>query len=686
MRGLKRIPGDCVPARLRLLLYPLALPALLLAGCGSGSSGSAGDDTQPCQTYHVATTGDDSSGDGSTAAPFLTVDRARQAVRADQDRGRCPVDVQIAAGTYALDAPLQFDAGDSGSAEAPVTYRAAPGNTDPVVISGGVPVSGFSCDAQNLCTAPVVGLPAGSMPRQFYVNGARATRARSNVGSPVNPDYTRVPNGYKQLLPQVLSHPELVEAVTATQWKMMRCPATGLNDDFTLVMAQPCWNNANTYPEPWNFQLLSWLENAPEFLTEAGMWFLNPYDQELTYLSSTGAPPEQAVLPVLESLVELIGTPAEPVEDIHFSGLQFSHATWLEPGSANGYVADQSGNILRGDGYQANVIGHQREIYKTPGNITLRFARRITFDGNTFAHLGAAALDLDTGSQANQVVNNTFTDISSAAILVGGFTQQDMRPDSAHQTSDNQIANNSISHTGREYYDSAAIFVGFTARTVISHNTISHTPWAGVAIGWGWGLFDEGGFPGLPHATPGQWGSYDTPTIQQGNEISGNLFEHFLEQLWDGGAIYTNGAQGQGYDNGLLIKQNVARNKRAAAGGNTWYTDGGSRYITLEENVSLDNPVGTVDFGPCLTGSSFDTLCLATGLVSYGADMGGCLPVGDLSYRDNYLLDTVTFFGPNLCSNSYIPAYPVNLEFINNVPVTAATDVPAAILQQAGVQ
>ena len=60
--------------------------------------------------------------------------------------------------------------------------------------------------------------------------------------------------------------------------------------------------------------------------------------------------------------------------------------------------------------------------------------------------------------------------------------------------------------------------------------------------------------------------------------------------------------------------------------------------------------------------------------------------VADLSYSDNYLLDTVTFFGPNLCDNSHIPPYPVNLEFINNVPVTSAADVPAAILQQAGVQ
>ncbi len=283
-------------------------------------------------------------------------------------------------------------------------------------------------------------------------------------------------------------------------------------------------------------------------------------------------------------------------------------------------------------------------------------------------------------------MNNTFTDISSSAINVGGFTQEDMRPDSAQQTSDNLIENNSISHTGMDYYDSAAIFVGYTTGTVITHNTINHVPWTGIAIGWGWGLFDKGGFPGLPHATFNEWGQYDTPTIASNNEISSNLFENFLEKLWDGGAIYTNGSQGQSFDNGLLIKLNVAENKRPAAGSNIYYTDGGSQYVTLQQNVTLNDPVGTVDLGPCGTGSSISPLCLATGVVSYGADMGGCLPVGHLKYIQNYLADTLTFFGPQLCQNDLIPPYPINMTFMDNVPVTSPDQVPSWILDQAGTQ
>ena len=607
------------------------------------------------------------------------------AVQRDPLKGQCTINVNIRSGTYALQQPIIFDALDSGSAQHNVVYRAATGNTAPVVISGGLQVADFNCSNTNLCTADVTALPNGTMPRQFYVDGQRAIRARSNYGGSANLDYVRESTGYAQIIPQTLTHPELVEAVTVTQWKMMRCPVASQSGN-SLVMQNPCWNNANTYPLPWNFQLLSWLENAPEFLTQHNMWYLDPYTKKITYYNGNSSKPTNAVLPLLESLVILEGQPGNAVSNITFQGLGFSYATWLEPNSNNGYVSDQSGNILLGANYQPNVIGHQQNVYKTPGNIRLKYAQNISFLGNVFTHLGGVALDLDVGSQDNKIINNTFTDISSAAIQVGGVGQDDMRPNGAQKVSNNLIQNNAISYTGQDYYDSAAVFVGFTTGTTIAHNTISHTPWSSVAIGWGWGLFDKGGFPGLPGATPSMWNTYTTPTIASNNQIVSNKFSYFLEQLWDGGAIYTNGAQGQDFGNGLLIALNVAQNKSPSAGSNIYYTDGGSQYVTLSQNVSVNNPVGTVNFGPCLTGSSISPLCLSTGVVSYGADMGGCLPVGDLAYSGNYFEDTIDFFGPKLCHNSYIPAYPVNLSFVGNVPITSTEQVPSWILEQAGVQ
>ena len=149
-----------------------------------------------------------------------------------------------------------------------------------------------------------------------------------------------------------------------------------------------------------------------------------------------------------------------------------------------------------------------------------------------------------------------------------------------------------------EYVDAAGIFVGFTRHTLISCNTIVDVPWSGIAMGWGWGLLDPGSFPGVPGAESGEWGFYTTPTPNSENRIVNNRIHSFLNVLWDGGAIYTTGQQGISMADALLIEGNVASGKRPLAGGNTFYTDGGSRYIKLKNNVSFDNPQGVTDFGP----------------------------------------------------------------------------------------
>jgi hypothetical protein len=218
----------------------------------------------------------------------------------------------------------------------------------------------------------------------------------------------------------------------------------------------------------------------------------------------------------------------------------------------------------------------------------------------------------------------------------------------------------------------------------VEHNEIRHVPWSGIAIGWGWGLLDPGGFAGLPKARPYQWGYYDSPTAARDNQIIYNKIEYFLEKLWDGGAVYSTGFQGTSMENGLLIAWNVARHKRPLAGGNTFYTDGGSRFVRVRENVSLDNPQGYVDFGPCLKSSSFSEgdLCLATGVVPYGADMGGCVPYGDIVFERNYLRDHLQFY--DICTNSYYPNAPVNMSFVGNAKVSGEEEVPSWILESAG--
>ncbi|MBM3878550.1 MAG: right-handed parallel beta-helix repeat-containing protein [Verrucomicrobia bacterium] len=87
-----------------------------------------------------------------TDGPFASLERARDAVRALERMGAepVPVTVHVGAGRYELRAPFELAEPDSGSARAPVVYRAAGGA--PVVLSGGRQIYGF----QKLAEAQVL--------------------------------------------------------------------------------------------------------------------------------------------------------------------------------------------------------------------------------------------------------------------------------------------------------------------------------------------------------------------------------------------------------------------------------------------------------------------------------------------------------------------------------------------------
>lgn len=610
--------------------------------------------------------------DGSRLHPFRTLDRARDAMRQEQGPGR----VYLLGGTYRLTHPLVLDWRDSGREGSDVVWSAAPGAHP--VISGAIRVRGWKLrDARRGIFEARVGPGPGLRSRQLYVNGVRAVRARSAIDPP---GFTRTPSGYSSDASMAgWRNQDAIEAVTRTQWKMMRCPVGSVRGR-DIVIREPCWTNVNVFPYLWSFQTLTWLENAYELLDRPGEWYLDSRSGRLSYIPRSGQRLARAdvELPVAEALVDLRGTLRRPVEHIRLEGLTFAYGTWLGPNGANGYAADQSGVLLAGHGHRTNVIGHDPDTTRTPGNVRLTFARHVTFVHDDFLHLGGVGLDLGTGSQRDQVVGNRFEDVSAAAIQLGGVRPVDHHPPHSGQvTRDNVISNNLIARTGREYQDAAGIFLGFTTRSLVAHNDISHVPWSAIAIGWGWGLLDRSGFPGLPNAVPHQWGTYSTPSASRGNRIVENRLRDFLEVLWDGGAIYTVGQQGRSAADGELIAGNVASGKRPRAGGNVFYTDGGSRYVTLEGNVSFDNPPGVTDFGPCALP---DSLTVCGFHLPYGSDRGGCRPYGELVYRGNYWRYPTPYF-----SACPFPPYPVEVADVGNHLISGPADVPHRIRDAAGL-
>lgn len=634
---------------------------------------------------------------GTRAAPLASLPSAQRAARKSLHlHPKLGVSVILRGGTYRLERPLKLTAADSGPSGAMVSYRAYEGEQP--VISGAVRVPGTAWKRFDK-GANIWRVRVGDVStRELYVDGERETRAATgeypagfrpswNGGGPGSGiEYlpTSAPGGLNPAGwgdPTEWSNPGDVEAVILTQWKTMTVPVSSIvpasgSTPGLLKMVEPAWKNANVFrgadgqPGIWSFWQVTRFENALQFLDSPGEWYLDEahgwlYYEPQPWQNLRGADVE---LPLLQALVRGKASAKAPIRNLEFRGLTFTGATWLQPSGANGYVSDQAGFHLVGAGHEPNTIGHDPNDAATPGNVSVSFGRNVRFVGNRFVHLGAVGLALGTGSRHDLVRGNTFTDVGSSALQLSGITAADHNPTNPAQHSlGNTIAGNLVSEVGWGYPDAPGIFVGFSSGTKVVRNTVENVPWSGIAIGWGWGLLDPGGFPGLPHAGARMWGQWETPTPNRNGLVAENTIRDFLGLLWDGGAIYTTGAQGTSMENGLRIEANVAHGKRPAAGGNTFYTDGGSRYITLRGNLSYDNPIGKTYLGP--PPRPGDPLPYpkepseGDGL-GYGSDFGGCVTYGDIAYIGNSWLQPpmqseieLNAFGYDLLSGGKLVPY-----------------------------
>lgn len=116
-------------------LTTLALAALLgtLLAAGGTVAAAAADDG----ALYVAPGGDDAAS-GAIDAPLATLEGARDRIRALRGSGSLSAEgttVYLRQGIYQRDASFQLDAQDSGTADAPITYRSYPGER--ATLSGG---------------------------------------------------------------------------------------------------------------------------------------------------------------------------------------------------------------------------------------------------------------------------------------------------------------------------------------------------------------------------------------------------------------------------------------------------------------------------------------------------------------------------------------------------------------------
>ena len=382
------------------------------------------------QVLYVSPYGDD-NGSGTLFRPLRTLQRAQQVVRTLDTNMTGDITVELLPGTYRLTSPLQLGAADSGTNGHTVTWTAAPGAHP--VISGGQQLTGWHLTdpAKNIWSAPA---PAGLRTRQLYVNGVRADRASGALPATLTATATgytmsntvmdgwRNPSGIEFVYSGGAGYWSLHTGGSGA-WTEPRCDVASITGT-TITMTQPCWDNSNErvlrtdgsgrtveLVGPRNLgngEVPAYVENAYELLDQPGQWYLDQATHTVSYIPRQGENLRWADVeaPVLQQLVTGQGTATAPVHDITFAGIQFSYATWLTPSTPEGFSEIQANYTITGPaGYATQGLCQfvsggtcpYGDWTKLPGNLSFGYDQHIQLTGDTFAHLGAAGVDLGDG-------------------------------------------------------------------------------------------------------------------------------------------------------------------------------------------------------------------------------------------------------------------------------------------------
>jgi hypothetical protein len=510
---------------------------------------------------------------------------------------RADIVVEVAGGTYRLERPVTFGAEDSGRDGHRVIYRARPGET--AVLSGGRRVEGWQPEEGGRYRARV------DLPnfRQLWVNGRRAQRARGEPPAlepwgrheaTITPSPGREPAGTLEVTAEAgyvtseagllgWANPADIEFGYYNAWSHMICRVDRIlrdGDRARIVMTQPGFFLASRKGGV-QAGMPAYVENALELLDEPGEWYFDRAARELHYLPRPGEDLSTAevVAPALETVLEVRGSLDRPVHDLSFEGLTFAHATWLRP-SGFGHPDVQANfvawpeNVYQRPEHEQGFVPANGEIPRSPANVVVEATHRVRFAGCTFTALGGAGLDLQVGAQDNEVTGCRFEDISATGIQVGDVQCEDHHPSDPRRTvRGNSVVNNLVTRCGLEYQDSIGIFCGYTDGTVVAHNEISHLPYTGISVGWGWGMPDAGGGAYTSPIT------YDTPTVSGNNRIEYNHIHHCMTQRTDGGGVYTLSRQP-----GTIIRGNHIHDTGPGVPGGI-YLDEGSAEIEVTGNL-----------------------------------------------------------------------------------------------------
>jgi len=509
----------------------------------------------------------DDAGSGTAAAPFRTLERAQLAARgATRAATGEDVVVLLRGGVYELAGTFRLTPLDSGSDDHDVVYRAVAGER--AVIEGGVELSGWETFGEVLYRVEVP--ERVDTFRQFYARGRRQARARTATAGATALRFEK-----EEILGRPrdaavvvdggmlagITHPEDLELV----YVGVRISGHGVTGADGVETERPSWRShrlevERATPAPdgairldiaadalyhatdrgfWKTFVIPsdpfYLENAFELLDEPGEWFFDERDRLLYWWPPDGGNPDDVDtwIPAVETLLDVDGTPSEPVHDIRIEGLTFRHSTYTVT-SREGYVPGQGAGLFMGwehddwmeaEGARSTYLDRPIPQGLAGAAVEMDSVHDLAFTGNVLTHLGSDGMLLHNDVVDVTISGNVFSDVSGGGLVAGHEVHEVIDEPMERLIERIELSDNLFEQTGREYFSSAGVQVYKSADFVIEHNEFRDMPWVGLSLGWG--------FANNPDSF-----------VHVRNRVVANRFDDVVNTLYDGGAIYLLGPTG----------------------------------------------------------------------------------------------------------------------------------------------
>lgn len=296
------------------------------------------------------------------------------------------------------------------------------------------------------------------------------------------------------------------------------------------------------------------LENVAEAFENANEWYLDRSKSTVYYIpADPSQTPEsvQVFAPFTDRLFVIQGKQNQPAEHIRFSDLTFAYTQAQHVSRHN----DNSELLPDEDvGYACDV----QSCDAACGAIEFFYAQHCSIESCLFTLLGLHSITVNQGCSHIRIHGNTFRELGGGGIKVSGGA---FGCEPEQETHDILIAQNRISHGGLKYAASCGVLIKHAYNVTVSHNDIGYLYYTGISVGWVWGYQNS---------------------ITRQNLIEYNHVHHIGQgKLSDMGAIYFLGKQP-----GTVVRNNLVHDVRGFRyGGTGIYTDEGSSYIIIENNI-----------------------------------------------------------------------------------------------------